>query len=214
MTKEFGGKRAMSIKAALEWAFGAEHAQVDFDDLVPAGARPGVSTIWVMIQRGQLGCKIDGGGRSRPADDAELIAIAVANLPAALGGRAMAAEIAALARAGLAPDWMPDASPRCVPREWRNTKHGLFARAEVVRVETTLHRGRRVEHDVLACPVTYVPTAQQIAMARRRYLDWYGALLHLRADLVTTGLQHISLTHAMPALTPWRGSADRDERAA
>ena len=213
MTKEFGGGRAMGIRVALEWAFGVEHAGLDFDDLRPDGARPGVSTIWVMIHRGQLGCQIDGGGRSRAADDAETIAIAVANLPVALGGRAMAAEIAALARAGLAPDWMPDARPRCVPCEWRNTKHGLFARAEVVRVETTLYRGRKVEHDVLACPVTFVPTSQQIAAARRRYLDWYGALLHLRADL-GHALARIRLTDAMPPLTPWRADAGRDERAA
>jgi hypothetical protein len=213
MTKEFGGKRELSIRAALEWAFAVEHAQLDFDDLAPEGARPGVSTIWVMMQRGQLGCQIDGGGRSRAADDAETIAIAMANLPAALGGKPMAAEMAALARAGAAPDWMPDASPRCVPCEWRNTKHGLFARTEVVRVETVLYRGRKTDHDVLACPVTFVPTGQQIAMARRRYLDWYGALLHLRADL-GHALTRIRLTDTMPPLTPWRGSADRDERAA
>lgn len=213
VAKEFGGKRAMSIRAALEWAFGVEHARLDFDDLAPQGARPGVSTIWVMMQRGQLGCQIDGGGSSRAADDAETIAIALANLPVALGGKPRAAEIATLARAGLAPDWMPDASPRCVPREWRNTKHGIFAKTEVVRVETVLYRGRKTDHDVLACPVTFVPTGQQIAMARRRYLDWYGALLHLRADL-GRALTRIRLTDAMPPLTPWRVGADRGEQAA
>lgn len=211
MTKEFGGKREMSIRAALEWAFGSEHAQVDFDDLRQDGERPGVSTIWVMMQRGQLGCKIDGGGRSRSADDAETIAIAVANLPAALGGRGMAAEVAQLARAGLTPDCMPAARPRCVPRGWRATKHGDYAKTELVGTEITTYRGRKIEHAVLACPVTYVPTSAQIGAARRHYLDWYGALLHLRSDLVGR-LDRITLTHAMPPLTPWRrgeGGADR-----
>lgn len=214
VTKEFGGKRAMSIRAALEWAFGVEHARLDFDDLAPQGARPGVSTIWVMMQRGQLGCQIDGGGSSRAADDAETIAIALANLPVALGGKPMAAEIATLARAGLAPDWMPDASPRCVPREWtKENQYGAFAKTVVIETITTQHRGRKAQFQVLACPVTFVPSAQQIGMARRRYLDWYGALLHLRADLARA-LTQIRLTDAMPPLTPWRVGDDESERAA
>lgn len=215
MTKEFGGKRDMSIRAALEWAFGTEHAQIDFDDLAPEGARPGTSTIWVMMQRGQLGCQIDGGGRSRSADDAETIAIALAALPVALGGKAMAVEIAALARAGAAPDWMPDARPRCVPREWcRENQHGASARTVVVETIVTQNRGRKTQYHVLACPVTFVPTAQQISMARRRYLDWYGALLHLRADLVAAGLTRIRLTHAMPPLAPWHKAIAKGSEAA
>lgn len=214
MTKARAAKREMSIKAALEWAFGTEHAQLDFDDMAPQGARPGMSTIWLMMQRGALGCQIDGGGRSRPASDAETIAAALAGLPAVHGGKPMAADMAAWARAGSTPDWMPDATPRCVPVAWHNTKHGYFAQTEVVRVETLLYRGRKTTHDVLACPVTFAPSAQQIGMARRRYLDWYGALLHLRHDLRGDLLTAIRLTDAMPPLNPWLAAPHHAERAA
>lgn len=206
--------REISIKAALEWAFGLEHAQLDFDDLRPDGHRPGRDTIATLMDRGVLGCQIDGGGRSRSSDDAEIIANAVAVLPIALGGRAMAVSIAEWARAGVAPDWMPDARTRCVPREWRNTKHGYFARAEVVAVEAVIHRGRKIEHQVLACAVTYTPSAQQIGMARRRYLDWYGALLHLRHSLAQQQLTRIALNDLMPPLTPWRSGSDAVHKAA
>ena len=214
MPKTFAQTRELSTQAALEWAFGTEHAQLDFDDLRPEGQRAGRDTIATMMDRGVLGCKIDGGGRSRAADDAEVIANVLAALPVALGGRPMAISIAEWARAGAAPDWMPDATPRCVPVEWRNTKHGYFARAEVVAVETVVFRGRKIEHQVLACPITYAPSAQQIGMARRRYLDWYGALLHLRHDLRGDLLAGIRLTDAMPPLSPWCAEARREERAA
>lgn len=214
MPKTFAQTRELSIQAALEWAFGTEHAQLDFDDLRPEGQRAGRDTIATMMDRGMLGCKIDGGGRSRAADDAEVIANVLAALPVAFGGRPMAISMAEWARAGAAPDWMPDATPRCVPVEWRNTKHGYFARAEVVSVETVVFRGRKIEHQVLACPITYAPSAQQIGMARRRYLDWYGALLHLRHAIDLHGLTRIRLTSAMPPLSPWRSNCEAAHKAA
>lgn len=213
MTRKNTAKREMSIKAALEWAFGTEHAQLDFDD-APQGARPGMSTIWLMMQRGALGCQIDGGGASKVADDADTIAASLANLPIALGGKSMAADMAGWARVGATPDWMPDATPRCVPVAWRNTKHGYFARSEVVAKEIITYRGRKTEYEVLACPVTYTPTAQQIGMARRRYLGWYGALLHLRYDLGGDVLTRIRLTDTMPSLSPWYPEVKGDEQAA
>lgn len=213
MKRKTTAKREMSIKAALEWAFGTEHAKLDFDD-APQGARPGMSTIWLMMQRGALGCQIDGGGAAKVADDAETIAAALAGLPVAHGGKGMAADMAGWARAGATPDWMPDATPRCVPVAWRNTKHGYFARSEVVGKEVISYRGRKTEYELLACPVTYTPTAQQIGMARRRYLGWYGALLHLRYDLGGDVLTGIKLTDAMPALSPWHPEIRADEQAA
>lgn len=199
-------KRELSIKAALEWAFGAEHAQLDFDDLAPQGARPGISTIWLMMQRGALGCQIDGGGTSRAADDAEVIAAALAALPVALGGKPMAANIAAWARAGITPDWQIDTTPRCVPRQWSSeNQHGRFARTAVVgKVEVAGRRGHRALVDVLVCPVTYVPTASQIAMVRQRYVAWCLALMHLRSVLVPRGtLGQIALTSVLPPPAPW-----------
>ena len=114
-------------------------------------------------------------------------------------------QIADLARAGRTPDWMRDARPRCVPREWRNSKHGWRASVEVGREVVTVYRGRRTVRTEDYCPVTYLPTASQIAAARRNYLQWWGTLLWLRAEL--TGLDiltSITLTQSMPPLEPWR----------
>jgi hypothetical protein len=211
MRVKSGAKREMSIRAALEWAFGIEYAQLDFEDPVPQGARPGMSTIWLMMQRGALGCQIDGGGTSRAAEDAETIAAALATLPLALGGKPMAANIAAWARAGIAPDWQIDLTPRCVPRQWSSeNQHGRFAKTTVVEtVEIAGKRGRMAKFDVLACPITFVPTAAQVAMVRRRYLDWCLALTHLRSVLVPQGvLQQISLTQFLPIATPWLEKAE------
>ncbi|MFC3180466.1 hypothetical protein [Cypionkella sinensis] len=204
MKRKTTAKREMSIKAALEWAFGVEHAQLDFDDLSPQGARPGMSTIWLMMQRGALGCQIDGGGSSRPASDAETIAAALAGLPVALGGKAMAADMAGWARAGIEPEWQINMTPRCVPRQWsRENQFGASAKTVVVEtLDIPGKRGRRTRFDVLACPVTYIPTASQIGMVRRRYLGWRLALLHLRSTL-DCALENIALTEVLPASAPW-----------
>ena len=205
--QQIRAKRDMSIKRALEWAFGDECARIELDEVAESsgGVRPGVDMIHVLMQRGALGCQIDGGGVSHPAWEADVIASTVASLPDSHGGRRMAMQIADLARAGRAPDWMRDATPRCVPREWRNSKHGWRASVEVGREVVTVYRGRRTVRTEDYCPVTYLPTASQIAAARRNYLQWWGALLRLRAEL--TGLNiltSITLTQSMPPLEPWR----------
>lgn len=209
-------RRAMSIQRALEWAFGTEHARLEFDEMgeTSGNLRGGVDGIWIMMQRGQLGCQIDGGGFSYPADDAEIIASAVAGLPEGWGGRRMAVLIAEHARAGITPDWMRDARPRYLPVETRTNRHGTFAATEDARhlgVEgwpPQEHRGRKgrvVRRPVLYCPVYVTPTAREIAAARRRYLDWWGALLWIGAELRGLGiLGRIEITDAMPPMTPWR----------
>jgi hypothetical protein len=199
--------REMSIERALTWAFAEEFAQVEFDELgaTAHGNRQGVDGIAIMIERGAIGCSIDGGGRSDPAWDADVIASAVANLPYGWGGKAMAVQVAAHARVGSRPDWIKDDQTRCVPRDWRMTKHGPFAKTEVLRSESAIYRGRKTMYDVLVCPVRYTPTSQQIASARRAYLDWYGALLWLGAELRGLNiLSRIRITQDMPPMTPWR----------
>lgn len=197
-------RRQMSVQRALEWAFGVEHAGVEFDEL--ADGPPATDTVWRLMQRGQLGCRVDGGGRSLPHGDAVVIASLVSALDIAHGGRSMALQIAAHARACSVPDWMPDATPRCVPVAWRSTKHGVFAKTEVVGSVETQYRGRVVQHDLVACPVTWAPSAAKISSARRNYLAWWGALLELQAQLRGARLSTIVMTSAMPPLEPWRTS--------
>lgn len=208
--------RQMGVLAALEWAFGPECAQLDFDDLAQDGARPGVSGIYVLMQRGALGCQIDGGGKSRPAHDAEVIAAALAALPDRLGGRGMAAQIAALARAGVQPDWCPNPRPRCEPRDWRNTKHGRFAVTEKYGTVVTQHRGQKTTHDVLICPITYFDTASEVAQIRAGYAAWWASLDWLRSWLVDGfhDFDRIVITNDMPPKRPWAVRPSRRAGAA
>lgn len=206
-------KRRLGVQQALEWAFGKEHARLDLETVDPENVvRPAVGSEWLIWQRHVLGATIRSSGRgwggSAPHHDAEVIAAFVANLDEAHGGRAMAVRLAELARAGITPDWMPGAKVRCVPVAWRMTKHGRFAGTEVVETVASLRRRQRVRRDVIWCPVTYTPTAQQIGAARRGYLDWWSALMFLAADLRGCGmLSQVEVTDAMPPMEPWRKAA-------
>ncbi|MFN7224458.1 MAG: hypothetical protein ACK4MS_10605 [Paracoccaceae bacterium] len=197
-------RRELSVLQALEWAFGVERVSLDFNDLPQFHV--GVDTIWCLMQRGHLGCRVDGGGRSAAHVDAEVIASFLAALPEGQGGRGMAAAIADMARAGRVPRLLEAEERRCVPVAWRANKHGMFGVTERVGVAVTVFRGRRVEHEVLACPVTYTCTMADVMAARRFWMRWRGALAHLRHDLVTVGgLRSITLTDDLPPATPWVG---------
>lgn len=199
------GRQSLPIKAALEWAFGAECASLDFAEDQGDNARPGVSPLWTVMQRGALGCKVDGGGWNPPARDADIIASAVANLPRELGGRSMAVRIAELARAGAVPDWGADLRPRCIPVAMRcENQFGPQAVTEVVRVERVTARGRQVEVPVLACPVTYTASPARIATARRHYVEWVAALAWLAVDLSARGiLDRVTIAPGLPEAEPW-----------
>ena len=201
-------KRALGVQAALEWAFRVEKARLELPaprDATKDGAGFGLE--YVLLQRAALGCRIDGG-RYKIGDytheDAEVIAATVAGIPDDLGGRRMAIRVAELARAGLTPDWMPGAVPRCVPVETRRNQHGERAVAVVVGAERVLTRGKWRTVDILACPVTYTPHPHQIEAARRFYEDWWQALGWVRDGLrAGAGLREIEVTDAMPKVRPW-----------
>lgn len=198
-------RREMSVLQALEWAFAVEKVSLDFDDLPEFHV--GVDTIWCLMQRGHLGCRVDGGGRSAAHADAEVIASFVAALPEGQGGRGMAAAIADMARAGRMPRLLDAEERRCMPVATRSTKHGVFGVTERVGVAVTVFRGRRVEHEVLACPVTYTCTLADVMAARRFWMRWRGALAHLRHELATVGgLGTVALTGELPPQAPWVGS--------
>ena len=201
-------KRALGVQAILEWAFRVEKAQVELPPPADVGEETnGFGLEYVLIQRARLGCQVDGGRYktgSYTHEDAEVVAATLAGMPDALGGKRMAIRVAELARAGLTPDWMPGAVPRCVPIETRRNQHGERAKTEVVGIERVQYRGRWRTVEILACPVTWRPHPEQIAGARRGYEDWWQALGWVRDGLVDGGmLREMEVTAAMPKASPW-----------
>jgi hypothetical protein len=206
-------KRAMSVQQALEWAFRIEKAQLELplpQDVSEEGFGFGLE--YVLLQRAALGCQVDGGQYKLGGythEDAEVIAATVAGMPDALGGKRMAIRVAELARAGLTPDWMPGAVPRCVPVEIKHNQQGARASTIVVGTARIRTRGPTVRGtwktiDILACPVTFSPHPHQIAAARRAYDDWWQALGCIRDGLIAGGmLREVDVTAAMPKGRPW-----------
>jgi len=201
-------KRALGVQAALEWAFRVEKAQLELplpQDVTEEGFGFGLE--YVLIQRAILGCKIDGGQHKIGGythEDAEVIAACVAGIPDSMGGKRMAIRMAELARAGLTPDWMPGAVPRCVPVEVKRNQHGERASTIVVGTVRILTRGKWRTVEVLACPVTFSPHPRQIEAARRAYDDWWQALGWIRDGLIAGRmLREVEVTAAMPRARPW-----------
>lgn len=199
--------RPMTIEQALHWAFATERAQLDFDEAKGDNARPGVSPLYTIIQRGHLGCSVDGGGHSLPHHEADMIASAVANLPADLGGKGMAVTVATHARAFTRPDWRCPA-PAIVPQEWRfETQEGREARAVQVGVEKVPNRrGRVIDWPLMACPVRHIGTAEDRAFARRRYSEWRRALVWLADHM--PALCEVRLIRSFPSPCPWEQVSD------
>ena len=202
-------KRALGVQAILEWAFRIEKAQLELPER-PDPEREqgfGFGLEYVLLQRAELGCKVDGGRHKRGSythEDAEVVAATIAGMPDSLGGKRMAIRVAELARAGLTPDWMPGAVPRCVPVETRRNQHGERATTVVVGLERVLYRGRWRSVEVLACPVTWRPHPEQIESARRAYEDWWQALGWVRDGLIDGGmLREVEVTAVMPPAKPW-----------
>lgn len=201
-----GEKRDISILRLLEWAFQRELASIEFDEARAEAMRfhRAIGMEYILMERQKLGCKVDGGGRSLPHPDADTVCAALGAMPEARGGRQMAIRVAELARAGLTPDWMKDATPRCVPVRMHCNRHGWRAKSETCGFYVTVKRGRKVKTESRWCPVTYTPSAAEIASARRRYLDWWCALFELREHFrLFGGLSAWRVTEAMPPRTPW-----------
>jgi len=207
-------KRALGVQAALEWAFRVEKAQLELperpDPERGSGTGTGFGLEQVLLQRAALGCKVDGGRYkmgSYTNADAEVIAATVAGMSDSLGGKRMAIRVAELARAGMTPDWMPGAVPRCVPVEMKRNRHGDRAVTEVVGTEQVQVRGKWRTVEVRACPVRFSPDSRQIEAARCAYVDWWQALAWVR-DGLSAGdmLREMELTAAMPKVQPWASS--------
>ena len=201
-------KRSLGVQTILEWAFRVEKAQLELPlpkDLSEEGFGFGME--YVLLQRGALGCKVDGGQHkmgSYTSADAEIVAATLAGMPDSLGGKRMAIHIAELARAGMTPDWLPGVVPRCVPVETKNNQHGERSSTIVVGTERVFSRGKWRSVEVLACPVTWRPHPEQIASARRSYEDWWQSLDWIRDGLASGGmLREVEVIGTMPKVRPW-----------
>jgi hypothetical protein len=201
-------KRALGVQAALEWAFRVEQAQLELPppkDVIEE--RFGFGLEYVLLQRAALGCKVDGGQHkmgSYTHADAEVIAATVAGMPDSIGGIRMAISVAEMARAGITPDWMPGVVPRCVPVDIKRNRHGDRAVSIVVGTERVIVSGKWRTIEVRACPVTWRPHPEQIASARRGYVDWWKALAWVRDGLIAGGmLRDVEVMVVMPKVRPW-----------
>ncbi|KGJ03414.1 hypothetical protein SAMN04487972_1213 [Paracoccus halophilus] len=202
-------KRPLGVQQALEWAFRTEKARLELPEPPDPerGESPGFGLEYVLMQRAALGCRIDGG-RYKPDssthEDAEAIAACVAGLPTSRGGLRMAIRIAELARAGMTPDWMPGAVPRCVPVEMKRNQHGKRSTTIPVGTARVQSRGKWRTVELRACPVTWSPHPDQITAARRHYGQWWLALEWVQDGLVAGGiLRSIEVTDALPKRTSW-----------
>lgn len=198
-------RRDISILDLIEWAFQRECASLDFNEMATtAGERPQVSPLWMLIEQRRVGCKPDGGGRSDPHPDADIVASALAALPASRGGRDMGITIAEMARAGQRPDWMPSAKTKCVPVGLHKGRHGTYAKSERCGQIEVVSRGRKRVVEVRWCPVRFINTQDRIEAARREYVRWWCALEELRNSFqLYGGLTAWRVTDAMPPRSPW-----------
>jgi hypothetical protein len=202
-------RKTLTVQQALEWAFGKEKARIELPPPPDGTDEPsGFGLEYILLHRAALGTRIDGGRHklgSYTHPDAEIIAATVAALPDSLGGPRMAIRIAELARAGLTPDWMPGAVPRCVPVEMKRNQHGDRATSEVVGTERVMIRGKWRSVEVRACPVRYSPDQRQIDGARKAYEDWWRALGWVRDGLIAGRmLRYVEMISVMPRKTPWQ----------
>jgi len=210
-------KRPLGVQAALEWAFRVERAQLELP--VPKNVSEegfGFGLEYVLLQRGALGCKVDGGQHkmgSYTHADAEVIAATVAGMPDSLGGIRMAISLAEMAQAGITPNWMPGAVPHCVPVDIKRNRHGDRAVSVVVGTERVMVSGKWRTIEVRACPVTWRPHPEQITSARRGYEDWWQALAWVRDGLVAGGMLRETLVGAaMPKVRPWTSKQERQPK--
>lgn len=200
------GRERVSVRLLLEWAFAREKAALEFDE-VGGGASVGCdSTRRIMeamaLSTGEPGSclRVDqSGGRSLPHHDAEVVvSVLRRSVP-----WSVAVQVAELARTCACPRW--DIGPqRMVPCGWRGANQNRrLAKTEVIGEVRYRTRRGEVRKAVTVCPVTVEPSASQVAAARRRYLDWRGALMDVQAGLRGVTFDLFELTDALPALAPW-----------
>jgi hypothetical protein len=208
-------KRALSVQAALTWAFRDECASLDFGEIETlTGEASGFGMEYVMIEQARLGCRVDGGGRSDPHSDAEVIASTVSALSIGSGGKWMANRIAECAQRSEGFEWGRGRVSKYVPVETRFNQHGERAKKAMAHEydpqcgwqpwQRQNRKGKMVRAVSYCTPVVFSPSGAQVAAWRRGYLNWWGALFEIANELNRfNGLSTITLTETMPPLRPW-----------
>ena len=203
------GREMISVRGVLEWAFGVEYASLDYDEIgaVAGEGFAGIGSEYRIMRQLELG---DGRGKgvrvdtsfgvSHPHEDADLVAsILRASVP-----WHTALAVAELARTCRVPRW-DIGTPRLLPRSWGKRNHiGQMGKAEVIREVAYVVRGRRRVRRDLWVPCAWVPSAAEVASARRHYLDWWGALLAVQGSLRSVELRKFHIIEAMPPREPWK----------
>lgn len=206
------GREIISVRSLLEWAFAVECATLDYDEVGAAldMGLPASGAEYRIAEQLKLGFKPGEGvrpdisfGYSSPHDDAELVATILRNSVQF----DLAVRVAELARACVVPKW--DLGQQVLqPRSWgRRNQRGVYGKTEVVRTIEYVVRGRKRKRDDHWVPCVWVPSASQIAAARRGYLDWRGALLSVAAGLRGVDLDRFVVSDVMPPMTPWKNGA-------
>lgn len=203
------GRQIISVKGLLEWAFATECAGLDCDEIGTAlgYGLPNAGAEFAIGQQLRLGFKRGEGvrpdtsfGRSHPHDDADIVASILGNTVRF----DLAVKVAELARSCATPKW-DLGQQRIQPMNWsKRNQRGLFGKTEVCRTVEYVVRGRKRQRKDLWVPCVWVPSASQIAAARRGYLDWWGALLSVSAGLRAVELDRFVLSDRMPPMRPWK----------
>jgi hypothetical protein len=209
------GLRPIDTWGLVVWAFQREAAQLDFarkgDDAQGFVGFGFTSMTAIIAEHEQLGVRVDGGGRSDPHPDADLVASAVSVLSEGCGGERMALMMVECARAGALPEWHVEASIR--PRDWFTNRHGRHAvTADAADLglsgwpaQSRVNRkGDTVVDVVRYCPVIVQGGASEVARKRRQWLQFRSALLELRASFrIGSDLTSWVVNESLPPLRPW-----------
>ena len=208
-------RRPTDVWSLIVWAFQREAARLDLQsDNFTDGSVGGygfTSMTAIIAEHEKLGCRVDGGGRSDPHPDADLVASALSVLPEGCGGQKMALTIVEHARANTMPDWRVETY--LAPREWNSNQHGHMAKtADAAELGATgwpaqqriNRKGVRVSEMVRYCPVIVQGSAAVVAARRRHWLLFRAALLELRTTFqFANDLTSWVVSDQLPPLRPW-----------
>lgn len=172
-------KEGRSVGWLVEWALGDQmahrHNLVDRSTMAAVPSQWGAVTLF-----GSLLTVVDDEGRGPSLlplvddiHDPDALAVYAAIRRLLTGQR----EAMVLVRRGKAPDWMPGATPRAVPRD------GFAKKGEA---KATAIRDRHGNMVAAFTAIRWAPDPAEIRRARLAYLDWWVGMSVLADDLIAS----------------------------